>query len=85
MGAISGPVRRRPPLTVSLRTRRETILLSLDAPAEHIVFVFRAELGISPGVPLPALGRTEDTVAVAARHLVPFSHVAVVARRSARV
>ena len=83
MVARSGLTRR--PLTVSLRTRRETIRLRLDVPAEHSVFVFRAELGISPGVPLPALGRTEDTGAFAARLLAPFAHVAVVARRSARL
>ena len=47
------------------------------------ILPFRAEFLVSPGVPLPALGRIEDNVVAACRLVAPLEDVAIIARRSA--
>jgi hypothetical protein len=64
-------------------SRRVTIRFRLDVIAERDILPFRAEFLVSPGVPLPALGRIEETGAVACRLHASLEDVAVIARRSA--
>jgi hypothetical protein len=64
-------------------SRRVTIRFRLDVIAERDILPFRAEFLVSPGVPLPALGRIVDTVFAACRLVAPLEDVAIIARRSA--
>ena len=81
VGATPGPIR-----APHAASRRVTIRFRLRVKAEHAILPFRAEFLVSPGVPLPALGRIVDgrIVDIAACRLVaPLEDVAIIARRSA--
>ena len=78
VGATPGPIR-----APHAASRRVTIRFRLRVKAEHAILPFRAEFLVSPGVPLPALGRIEDNVVAACRLVAPLEDVAIIARRSA--
>jgi hypothetical protein len=78
VGATPGPIR-----APHAASRRVTIRFRLRVNAEHLILPFRAEFLVSPGVPLPALGRIVDTVFAACRLVAPLEDVAIIARRSA--
>ena len=78
VGATPGPIR-----APQAASRRVTIRFRLRVNAERDILPFRAEFIVSPGVPLPALGRIEDNVVAACRLVAPLEDVAIIARRSA--